>query len=414
MKRIFLIFAVVFAANLCYGRVLSPEKVDSARTAVWAEWVAVQPSALPELGMLDGERGGSWVIPDSLEPHAVMDFFYGRKGEAEQYPLFIYLHGSGPRDYEWLTGLKLAQAFEDAPSAYFIPRIPNEGEYYRWYQRGKQWAWGRLLRAALASGRIDSDRIYMLGISEGGYGSQRLASFYADYLAAAGPMAGGEPLKNAPAENLRNIAFSLRTGANDRGFYRDKLTGYTAAALDSLAGLNPGDYRHWIELIPGCGHGIDYRPTPVWLRGFERRVSPRRLTWEDFPMDGLYRTGFGNLQVVERPGGEDARTLYNLEIDNDNNITLQVESVEYECVELDPHWGIELKFHKKLSPAQGGKVRVFLDETMVDFNRPVTLTVNGKEQFRGMVSPTDDDLRDSCEEFGDPRRLFSASLTAIF
>lgn len=411
MKRIFLIFATVFVAILCYSRVLTPQQVDSARTAVWTEWVASQPSILPELKPLADEGRGSWAVPDSLEPHAVMDFFYGSKGEAEQYPLFIYLHGSGPRDYEWVTGLKLGQMFDDAPSVYFIPRIPNEGEYYRWYQRGKQWAWDRLLRAALASGRIDPDRIYMLGISEGGYGSQRLASFYADYLAAAGPMAGGEPLKNAPAENLRNIGFSLRTGADDHGFYRDRLTGYTAAALDSLAAANPGDYRHWIDIIPGCGHGIDYRPTPVWLKWFKRKQSPRRLTWEDFPMDGVYRSGFGNLQVLARPEGE--RTLYDVTID-DNNITLQTQSVDYECIERDPHWGIELKFRKHLSPAKGGKVRIFLDEKMVDFSRPVTLTVNGKEQFSGMVSPTDDDLRDSCAEFGDPRRLFSASVTAIF
>lgn len=415
MKRVFLIFSVVFAAGLCYGRALLPEQVDSARRVVWEEWVAAQPQTLPELRALDGEGGGSWVIPDSLEPHAVMDFFYGTKGDAEQYPLFLYLHGSGPRDYEWLTGLKLAQMFDDAPSAYFIPRIPNEGDYYRWYQRGKQWSWDRLLRAALASGRIDPDRIYLLGISEGGYGSQRLASFYADYLAAAGPMAGGEPLINAPVENLRNTPFSLRTGADDRGFYRDRLTGYTAAALDSMERSAPeDDYRHWIELIPGCGHGIDYRPTPVWLRDYKRRVSPGRLTWENFPMDGRYRSGFGNLKVLKRSNADDsARTVYDMAIE-DNVVRLDARLVKYECVERDPHWGIELKFKKHYSPVDAGEVRVFLDETMVDFSRPVRLVVNGVEQFCGLLTPTTDDLRDSCAEFGDPRRLFPASLTAIF
>ncbi len=98
---------------------------------------------------------------------------------------------------------------------YFIPQIPNEGEWYRWYQRGKQWAWERLLRQALLRDEIDADKVYFMGISEGAYGSQRLASYYADYLAGAGPMAGGEPLVNAPAENLRNTAFVLRTGQRD-------------------------------------------------------------------------------------------------------------------------------------------------------------------------------------------------------
>lgn len=48
-------------------------------------------------------------------------------------------------------------------------------------------------------------------------------------------MAGGEPLKNAPAVNCANTAFSLITGSYDAGFYRNTLTGYTAEAFDELA-----------------------------------------------------------------------------------------------------------------------------------------------------------------------------------
>lgn len=389
-------------------------ELDKARQRVWRDYVAELPIVLPPPAPLDDALGGSWVIPDSLEHQAVMDFFFGIKGPAERYPLYIYLHGSGPRDYEWATGLKLAQAFDDAPSAYFIPRIPREGEYYRWYQKGKQWAWERLLRAALASDFIDPERIYIIGISEGGYGSQRMASFYADYLAGAGPMAGGEPLKNAPPENLGNLAFTLRTGAEDSGFYRNLLTSYTAAALDSLAAAAPDRYRHRIELIPGAGHGIDYRPTPQWLRQFSRPKSPHQLTWEDFEMDGRRRDAFGNLKIIERPKeAEGERTRYDLKID-DNNVNLTINTVTYTCTERDPHWGIELKFDKKLRPATGGQVKIYLDENMVDFSRPVRLTVNGREQFNGLLTPSESTLRDSAADFGDPTRLFPSSLIIIF
>ena len=47
-------------------------------------------------------------------------------------------------------------------------------------------------------------------------------------------MAGGEPLKNAPVENCRNIAFSFLTGAADAGFYRNKLTTYTKNEFERL------------------------------------------------------------------------------------------------------------------------------------------------------------------------------------
>src|SRR3712207_7175216 len=98
-----------------------------------------------------------------------------------------YMHGSGGKESEWATGLSICQRFADAPSVYFIPQIPNEGAYYRWWQKAKQYAWEKLLRQAFLSGEVDPDQVYFFGISEGGYGSQRLASFYADYLAGAGP-----------------------------------------------------------------------------------------------------------------------------------------------------------------------------------------------------------------------------------
>ncbi len=397
------------------GKALKLNELPEARAKVWQEWVAANASenVLPALSDLAAPDSLLWVIPDTLEPNANLNFHYAAKGEApaEGYPLYIYLHGSGPRDHEWKTGTILAQRFDVAPAAFFIPQIPNEGEYYRWYQKSKQWFVERLLRAALASGKIDPARIYLYGISEGGYGSQRLASFYADYLAAAGPMAGGEPLKNAPVENLRNTPFSLRTGKEDYGFYRDRLTGYTAAALDSIAALaGEGEYEHWVELIPERGHHIDYAPTPSWLSTHHRVTSPKRLTWENFEMDGRYRSGFGNLQVIERSNDdESARTRYDMEI-LDNVVNLNVNLVNYECTELDPRWGIELKFNRTYTPAEKGAVRVFLDENMVDFSKPVTVIVNGQKKFKGKLRPNMEDLRRSCEEYYDPLRLYPASV----
>lgn len=59
----------------------------------------------------------AWTLPDSLEPNASMNFYLGVKGEEprEGYPVFLYLHGSGPREAEWTTGLALAKRFQDGP-----------------------------------------------------------------------------------------------------------------------------------------------------------------------------------------------------------------------------------------------------------------------------------------------------------
>ena len=254
------------------------------------------------------------------------------------------------------------------------------------------------------------NRVYVFGISEGGYGSQRLASFYADYWAAAGPMAGGEPMKNAPAENCRNMAFLLRTGEADRGFYRNYLTQHVKEVFDSLERANPGSFVHRVELIPGFGHAIDYTPTTPWLRQHVRNPYPKRVSWENFEMDGRYRDGFYNLAVKERSNeGTDERTYYEWSIE-DNHVDLKAQVVKYKAVEVDPRWGIELKFARSYRPATTGRVVIYLCDELVDLSREVTVSVNGREVFRGMVRPSVKDMVNSCALFFDPARIYPASV----
>lgn len=393
---------------------ISVKQITAKRHELWQAWQATNRQynqiTLPHLMSLATCNPSSWQIPDSLEPNATLPFYYGYKGEKPTmgYPLFIYLHGSGPKQQEWQTGLALAQSFKDAPSAYFIPQIPNEGQWYRWWQKSKQYAWRALLRNALLSDSINSNQLYVFGISEGGYGSQRLASYYADYWAAAGPMAGGEPLKNAPTENLGNIGFILRTGANDTGFYRNLLTRYTLQSLDSLEQLNPAGYRHKVELEANRQHFIDYSQTTPWLRHFTRNPYPTHFTWEDFEMDGEHRTGFYNLRVIKRPDAK-LRTRYDVNI-NDNEVNIVVENVCYKPIERDPIYGIELKFKKSYTNAQNGSFVLYLDEHLVDLTNKVTVKVNGKVVYNKRPQLDLKYMQESLATFYDPQRIYPTAI----
>lgn len=394
-----------------------PADIDEQQKLIWEAWKTANDNfteqKLIDLEKLDHGKQGSWDLPANLEPHAVMPYFWGSKGMAAPkggYPLYLYLHGSGDKTGEWSTGFYICNGFDDAPSVYFIPQIPNVGDYYRWWQKAKLFAWEKLLRLALVSGQINPNKIYVFGISEGGYGSQRLASYYADYLAGAGPMAGGEPLKNAPVENCRNLAFSFMTGADDMGFYRNKLTQYTKDEFERLKKLYPENYIHRIELIPGKQHSIDYRPTTPWLKQFTRNPYPKTIGWENFEMDGQYRKGFYNIFVKERSNDdESSRTYYDMEI-NGNNISLKVDIVTYKTTEIDPNWGIQLKFEKTYQPATKGKVVIYLCQQLVDLNKEITLTVNGKKVFQGIVKPELRHIVNSCAAFFDPERLYPAAI----
>ncbi len=388
------------------------ENVDAATKDAWQAWRKANATVEPlVVAPLSEARTLNYNIPAELEADAVMPFYYGTKGERPDagYPFFLYMHGSGPKAAEWATGLKLANYWADAPSFYMVPQIPNEGQLYRWWQKGKQWVWKHVLRRAMLDENINHDRIYFLGISEGGYGSQRLGSFYADYLAAVGPMAGGEPLRNAPCENLMNTPFSLLTGEYDRMFSRDILTRRALAALDSLEKAHPGYFKHRIMLPEGRGHSIDYSPTTPWLSQFERNATPKQFAWENFEMDGIKRNAFYNLKVNEECGAADVRTYYTYETKK-NEIHITAQHVTYNTTIREPQMGIEISLYKTYTPAAHGSLTVFLNDALCNTKKKVRIFVNGKECFYGKLTPSLNSLAESITTYEDANRVFPYSV----
>ena len=397
---------------------IAVEDIAATRDLVWNIWResvnAFDEEKLFPIEELENRKSSSWTLPQALEPNAVMPFYWGcnefpMKGDGK-YPLFVYMHGSGDKAQEWETGIGLSLRRFYSPAVYFVPQIPNAyGEYYRWAIQSKQWAWEKLLRLSFLEDAIDANKIYFFGISEGAYGSQRLASFYADYLAGAGPMAGGEPLKNAPAENLANIAFSLRTGEKDYGFGRNYMTYIAAKTLDSLRTAHPHLYDHKIELIPGMGHGINYEATTPWLVQYERNPHPAYFYWEDYDMYGRHRNGFYNLRVNEPSReNEQQRTCYEVSR-RGNTIEITVKNVTYTTTES--LYNIPMVFKKDFTPATKGNITIFLDEESIDLTKPVTIIVNGRKAFNGKVKPCTKAMAESCALFFDPERVFPAAVT---
>ena len=61
-----------------------------------------------------------------------------------------------------------------------------------------------------------------------------------------------------------------------------------------------------------------------------------------------------------------------------------------------------------MRPADSGEVRIFLDEKLVDFKRPVRIRVNGKVRFEGRVTPSEESIAQAFDLFHDPLRLYPA------
>jgi len=106
-----------------------------------------------------------------------------------QWPLILFLHGAGERgdDLEKVKrhGIpKVVGQRDDFPFVVVSPQCPA-GE---WWQAGPLEV---LLDEAQASLRIDPDRVYLTGLSMGGFGAWELAVKCPDRFAAVAPVCGG-------------------------------------------------------------------------------------------------------------------------------------------------------------------------------------------------------------------------------
>lgn len=425
-------FAAVLAgrkAEYADPKIVEATDLKGVAQLVWDVWkianAEFDEDKLPSLRAIDHSEtapvSGTWKL-DSEN----MKFFYGYKGSKPRdgYPLFLDLHGSGDNQEEFDVTYQWAYYFDDAPSVYFIPRSPQGGTGCRWYQPTRQQAWERLFRQAFISGDIDPNRIYIFGISEGAYGSQRLASFYADYIAGAGPIAGGEQMFYAPPENCASIAFCLQTGEKDTWYGRKLLTQRAKEQFDSLQTAHPGYYVHKIDLQPDYDHWCDYEVTTPWLKDFTRHPHPKYVYWENLSLGNVndesaaFRDGFYNLYVKERStddSDEFVRSCYEMNIEG-NTVNLNVNVVTVQPgnyvtqVESDGQWQMNIGETKTYVPATKGRIVIYLNDELVDLSKPVSIVVNGKEKFNDTLTLTLKDIVTSCAEYFDPERLFPASI----
>ncbi|NEA42001.1 PHB depolymerase family esterase [Streptomyces sp. SID11385] len=123
---------------------------------------------------------------------------------ARTWPLVLFLHGAGERgvDLEAVTshGIpKLAEGGREFPFVVASPQCPASSQ---WVPEVTMLA--RLLDEVEAEYRIDPSRIYVTGLSMGGYATWSLAVRYPERFAAVAPVCGGlwlqspDPIRDVP------------------------------------------------------------------------------------------------------------------------------------------------------------------------------------------------------------------------
>jgi hypothetical protein len=334
--------------------------------------------------------------------------------------LFIAMHGGGaepkqPGPHTWEVNtnefkaqIQLTFSQYKPDGVYFIPRMADD-RLGRWWHKHNQVAFDLVIDHAIGAWNVDPNRVYLLGISEGGYGTDILAPFMADRLAGANAMAAGVGLGNPPI-NLRNLAFRTDVGELDMQFDRRSMAEQFHAELERLRQADPEGYVNSLNVQPGKGHGIDYSHGVQWIAKHTRNPWPEKVVWINQTMDGQRRSRFYWLAMPKLAEKGDVR-VDAIANKTNNTITLEVATLDLANTDGNRTHGKDHVAEAKRTPLSNTSVDLLLHDQLIDLNQAITVIANGKRVFSGLTPRRADVIAAALAEQPDPSACPTAKIS---
>ncbi|MEI8048625.1 MAG: prolyl oligopeptidase family serine peptidase [Bacteroidota bacterium] len=166
-----------------------------------------------------------------------------KKDKSKTFPVMIFLHGSGERG-ENLDLVKKngpPSFVENRPDFPFILVSPQCPEGTWWEIEDLQ----AMLEKILDKYRIDRSRIYLTGLSMGGFGTWSWACKYPDQFAAIAPVCGGG--EAIFADELKNVPVWAFHGEADPVVPLKR-------SVEMVEAMNANGGSAKITIYPGVGH----------------------------------------------------------------------------------------------------------------------------------------------------------------
>jgi len=307
--------------------------------------------------------------------------------------LVVCLHGFGFTGEEYLERWR-SRLGEDYVLA--CPTYPSGA----WFTRRAEELVLETIRQAERRYHIDSDRVFLTGMSNGGIGAWLIGMHHAPLFAGIAPMASGLDDVLMPfLANLRNTPIYIIHGTKDQVMSVD-LSRSIVRELDVLG--YPYVYReHQREHPMAGGHYFPREELPdlvVWFNRQRREPLPTHLT---VVRDGSHFQAFNWVRLdstdpiaafsedlVDKRDERIKRRMYarlDASIAGSNRIEVKAEHVQ--------------------------RYSLFLNDQLIDFSKPLTVVTNGRLSFEGIVTPSVETLLRQARLRQDPERLFSVHLT---
>ncbi len=294
----------------------------------------------------------SITLGDKIMPWLERTFGNAPEGKRS---LWISMHGGGGapaevNDSQWQNQILL---YQPAEGIYLAPRAPTN-TWNLWHEDHIDRFFARLIEDMVAVRGVDPGKVYLMGYSAGGDGVWQLAPRLADRFAAAAMMAGHP--NDSSLLGLRNLPFAVFVGAKDDAYHRNEVVGKKAAELDRLQQADPGGYPHMSRIYPGLGHWMNRKDAEAvpWMAAFTRNPWPKKIVWLQ---DHVSHTRFYWLGIPQEAVKKGRR------ID-------AVVSGQTIALDGDVPDGITL----------------WLSDQLLDLDRPVIVTVHGKELSKKMIA----------------------------
>lgn len=347
-----------------------------------------QPYGSAPVGMLPNQpirvRGQTFsyglFVPPSYDPDVAL-------------PLVVCLHGAG------FTGDSYLERWATRLGESYILACPTIRMGMWWTRLGEDLVLGTI-QAVRAHYRIDPNRIYLTGMSNGGIGAWIIGMHHAPRFAAVAPMAGGIDDVLFPfLENLRHTSVYVIHGAKDRVMP----VWLSRNITNELAQLGVAfTYREheWSHPHAG-GHFFPRQELPALVEWFEKQRRdpyPRRLT---VVRDASHLTEFGWVRI----DATDRIAMFSEQLTDRQDDLMKNKIYAKLAVEVKDENHIEVQTERVR------RYTVFLNDDIIDFSQPVTVVTNGRTSFQGQVTPRVETLLRGVRRRQDVERLFPAQLT---
>jgi pimeloyl-ACP methyl ester carboxylesterase len=312
---------------------------------------------------------------------------------AKAYTLVVCLHGFGFTGEEYLERWR-ARLGEDYLLA--CPTYPSGA----WFTRRAEELVLETIRHVMRRYHVDSDRVFLTGMSNGGIGAWLIGMHHAPLFAGIAPMASGLDDVLLPfLANLRNTPVYIIHGAKDQVMPVD-LSRSIVRELEALG--YPYVYReHQREHPMAGGHYFPKEELPdlvVWFDHQRREPLPTNLivvrdgshfqTFNWVRLDSTDPIAAFSEDLVDKRDERIKRRIYarlEASIAEPNRIEVKAEHVQ--------------------------RYSLFLNERLIDFSKPLTVVTNGRLSFEGTVIPSVETLLRQARLRQDPERLFPVHLT---